>query len=169
MDKRRDQTAAGDFSYTYSRGIGNLPGWGDVGRTIGLDVGDKRIGVAVSDPMGWTAQPLTVIQRSGIAKDVAALKEATKDIAIERVVAGLPLEMNGNEGQQAGRVRKFCQALAEATGLEVVYQDERLTTVQSKRLLESAGVRREQRKGLLDKMAAALILQSWLDGQAHRA
>jgi len=119
--------------------------------------------------MGWTAQPLTVIQRSGIAKDVAALKEATKDIAIERVVAGLPLEMNGNEGQQAGRVRKFCQALAEATGLEVVYQDERLTTVQSKRLLESAGVRREQRKGLLDKMAAALILQSWLDGQAHRA
>jgi putative Holliday junction resolvase len=140
-----------------------------VGRTIGLDVGDKRIGVAVSDPMGWTAQPLTVVHRSGIAKDVAALRNATKDFDVERVVAGLPLEMNGREGTQAARVRRFCQAFAEATGLEVVYQDERLTTVQSERLLESAGVRREQRKGVLDKMAAALILQSWLDGQARRA
>jgi len=139
-----------------------------VGRTVGLDVGDKRIGVAVSDPLGWTAQPLTVIQRSGIAKDIAALREATKDIEVERVVAGLPLEMNGEEGTQAARVRRFCQALAETTGLEVIYQDERLTTVQSERLLQTAGVRRERRKGLLDKMAAALILQSWLDGQAHR-
>lgn len=139
-----------------------------MGRTLGLDVGDKRIGVAVSDPLGWTAQPLTVIQRSGVAKDIAALQEATKDIGVDRVVAGLPLEMDGKEGTQAARVRRFCQALAEATGLEVVYQDERLTTVQSERLLTSAGVRRERRKGLLDKMAAALILQSWLDGQAHR-
>lgn len=139
-----------------------------MGRTVGLDVGDKRIGVAVSDPLGWTAQPLTVIQRSGIAKDIAALREATKDIEVERVVAGLPLEMNGEEGTQAARVRRFCQALAETTGLEVIYQDERLTTVQSERLLQTAGVRRERRKGLLDKMAAALILQSWLDGQAHR-
>lgn len=140
-----------------------------MGRTIGLDVGDKRIGVAVSDPLGWTAQPLTVIHRVGIAKDIAALREATRSIEVERVVAGLPLEMSGNEGVQAARVRRFCQALAEATGLDVVYQDERLTTVESERLLEGAGVRRKQRKGVLDKMAAALILQSWLDGQAHRA
>jgi putative Holliday junction resolvase len=140
-----------------------------VGRTIGLDVGEKRIGVAVSDPLGWTAQPLTVIERSSVARDVAAFRGVTKGLDVERVVAGLPLEMNGNEGPQAGRVRRFCQALADATGLEVVYQDERLTTVQSERLLESAGVRRERRRGVLDKMAAALILQSWLDGQAHRA
>ena len=140
-----------------------------LGRTLGLDVGDKRIGVAVSDPMGWTAQPLTVVHRVGVAKDIAALREATKDIEVERIVAGLPVEMNGKEGTQAGRVRRFCEALAEATGLEVVYQDERLTTLQSKRLLESAGVRRERRKGVLDKMAAALILQSWLDGQANRS
>jgi len=160
----------GGFPYPYSADIGN---GGEVtaalGRTLGLDVGDKRIGVAVSDPMGWTAQPLTVVHRSGITKDVAALREATEGIEVDRVVAGLPLEMSGNEGMQAARVRRFCQALAEATGLEVVYQDERLTTVQSERLLESAGVRREQRRGVLDKMAAALILQSWLDGQAHRS
>jgi putative Holliday junction resolvase len=162
--------AGGGFSYPYSADIGN-PGEeaGGVGRTLGLDVGDKRIGVAVSDPMGWTAQPLTVIHRVGITKDLAALREATKDVEIERFVAGLPLEMDGKEGTQAARVRRFCQALAESTGLEIVYQDERLTTVQSKRLLESAGVRREQRKGVVDKMAAALILQSWLDGQAHRS
>lgn len=140
-----------------------------MGRTLGLDVGDKRIGVAVSDPMGWTAQPLTVIRRVGIAKDVAALQEATKDLGVERVVAGLPLEMDGEEGTQAARVRRFCQAFTETTGLAVTYQDERLTTVQSRRLLESAGVRREQRKDVVDKMAAALILQSWLDGQAHRS
>jgi putative Holliday junction resolvase len=162
--------SSGRFPYTYSTDIGSLGGKGDsVGRTLGLDVGDKRIGVAISDPLGWTAQPLTVIHRVGIVKDVAALREATKGIEVERVVAGLPLELNGNEGTQAARVRRFCQALAEATGVEVVYQDERLTTVQSRRLLESAGVRREQRKGVLDKMAAALILQSWLDGQAHRS
>jgi putative Holliday junction resolvase len=139
-----------------------------VGRTLGLDVGDKRIGVAVSDPMGWTAQPLTVIERVGVAKDVAALRAATKDLEVDRVVAGLPLGMDGTEGTQAARVRRFCEALAAATGLEVVYQDERLTTVQSERLLESAGVRRERRRDVVDKMAAALILQSWLDGQAHR-
>lgn len=139
-----------------------------MGRTLGLDVGDKRIGVAVSDPLGWTAQPLTVIHRSGTAKDVAALQEATEGIEVDRVVAGLPLQLDGREGTQAARVRRFCQALTEATGLEVIYQDERLTTVQSERLLTSAGVSRERRKGVLDKMAAALILQSWLDGQAHR-
>lgn len=139
-----------------------------MGRTLGLDVGDKRIGVAVSDPMGWTAQPLTVIERVGVAKDVAALRAATKDLEVDRVVAGLPLGMDGTEGTQAARVRRFCEALAAATGLEVVYQDERLTTVQSERLLESAGVRRERRRDVVDKMAAALILQSWLDGQAHR-
>lgn len=140
-----------------------------MGRTLGLDVGDKRIGVAVSDPMGWTAQPLTVIARSGIAKDIAALSAATQDLEIDRVVAGLPLEMDGKEGSQAARVRRFCQALSESTGLEVVYQDERLTTVQSERLLTSAGVRRERRKGVVDKMAATLILQSWLDGGGHRS
>ena len=162
--------SGGGFSYPYPADIGSAgEEEGGVGRTLGLDVGDKRIGVAVSDPMGWTAQPLTVIHRVGIAKDLAALQEATKDLEVERVVAGLPLEMDGKEGTQAARVSRFCQALAETTGLALVYQDERLTTVQSKRLLESAGVRREQRKGVLDKMAAALILQSWLDGQAHRS
>jgi len=119
--------------------------------------------------MGWTAQPLTVIARSGIAKDIAALSAATQDLEIDRVVAGLPLEMDGKEGSQAARVRRFCQALSESTGLEVVYQDERLTTVQSERLLTSAGVRRERRKGVVDKMAATLILQSWLDGGGHRS
>jgi len=137
-----------------------------LGRTLGLDVGDKRIGVAVSDPMGWTAQPITVIHRSGVAKDVRALMDAIKEFEIERVVAGLPLQMNGEEGPQAKRVRGFCDALSATTGLEIAYQDERLTTVQSRRLLESAGVRRDRRKEVLDKMAAALILQAWLDGRA---
>ena len=137
-------------------------------RSVGLDVGDRRIGVAVSDPLGMTAQPLCVVERRSIKADIAAIEAAVVDYEVETMVAGLPLEMSGNEGHQAERVRKFCVRLEAATGIPVAYQDERLTSVQSERLLESAGVRRERRRGLLDKMAAALILQAWLDSHSSR-
>jgi putative Holliday junction resolvase len=139
------------------------------GRTLGLDVGEKRIGVAMSDPLDLTAQPLAVVERRGIRVDVEAVLGTAAGHTVIRVVAGLPLEMDGKEGHQAERVRHFCGELAKRTGLEVVYQDERLTTLQSERLLESAGVRSKERRGLLDKMAAALILQSWLDARAARS
>lgn len=135
-------------------------------RILGLDVGDKRIGVAMSDPLEITAQPLAVIVRRGIRVDVEAVLAAAGGAEIARVVAGLPIEMDGQEGPQAARVRRFCEEFSRRAGIEVVYQDERLTTLQSERLLESAGVRRKDRKGVLDKMAAALILQSWLDARA---
>jgi putative Holliday junction resolvase len=133
-------------------------------RTLGLDVGDKRIGLALSDPLGITAQPLAVVERVGLETDVRAVL-ATVGEPVGLIVAGLPLEMHGAEGRQAARVRRFCDALAARSGIDVVYQDERLTTVQSRRLLESAGVRRGRRKEVLDKMAATLILQAWLDAR----
>ena len=137
-------------------------------RSVGLDVGDRRIGLAVSDPLALTAQPLCVVERQSIKADIAAIQKALSDYEVGTMVAGLPLEMNGREGHQAEQVRKFCVRLEQATGIAVVYQDERLTSVQSERLLESAGVRRERRRGLLDKMAAALILQAWLDSHSSR-
>ena len=138
-------------------------------RSVGLDVGERRIGVAVSDGLGLTAQPLCVVERQSLKADIAAIQRALADYAVARVVAGLPLEMSGDEGPQAERVRKFCMRLEQETGLAITYQDERLTSVQSERLLESAGVRRERRRGLLDKMAAALILQAWLDSHSSRS
>jgi putative Holliday junction resolvase len=135
-------------------------------RIVGLDVGERRIGVAVSDPLGLTAQPLHVIERRGIKADIAALAASLAQFEVASFVAGLPLEMSGREGPQAERVRAFGRRLEETTGIAVAYQDERLTSVQSERLLESAGVGRERRRGLLDKMAAALILQSWLDSRS---
>jgi putative Holliday junction resolvase len=137
-----------------------------VKRFVGLDVGERRIGVAVSDPLGMTAQPHEVVERRGARVDILALMEKLQGFEIAGFVAGLPLEMSGNEGSQVERVRTFCERLEKTTGIPVAYQDERLTSVQSERLLESAGVRRERRRGLLDKMAAALILQAWLDSRS---
>jgi putative Holliday junction resolvase len=133
-------------------------------RIAGLDVGDKRIGVAVSDGLGLTAQPIAVVQRSSLKEDVAKILEHLAAYRVTRVVAGLPLEMSGREGTQARRVRSFCDALANA-GVEILYQDERMTTLQSERLLIESGVRRNKRREVVDKMAAALILQAYLDAR----
>lgn len=134
-------------------------------RLIGLDVGEKRIGVAVSDALGITAQPLDVVHRVGINKDVAAINELIAEYEVRAFVAGLPLQMDGEEGRQAEIVRGFCEKLADRTGFEVLYQDERLTSAQSERMLIDSGVRRGKRRQVIDKMAAVLILQSYLDAQ----
>ncbi len=132
-------------------------------RLAALDVGTKRIGVAVSDALGLTAQPLCVVERRGTNADIDCILEALADYGITRIVAGLPLEMDGAEGKQAAFVRRFCDALRERSGLEVVYQDERLTSAEGERLLIESGMRRARRRGVIDKTAAALILQCFLD------
>jgi putative Holliday junction resolvase len=134
-------------------------------RVAGLDIGDKRIGVAVSDALALTAQPVGTIERSSILRDVEKLRGLLSSYEIERVVAGLPLQMDGREGAQAARVRAFCDALVTQTGLPVVFQDERLTTVQSERILIESGVRRAKRGKVIDKLAATLILQAYLDAR----
>ena len=132
-------------------------------RSVGLDVGDKRIGVAVSDALSITAQPLVVIERIGTRRDIAKLEDALAPYKISRVVVGLPVELDGFEGRQAERVRAFADAYADATGHAIIFQDERFTTAQSERLLVSSGVRRKKRRQVVDKMAATLILQAYLD------
>ena len=132
-------------------------------RIIALDVGEKRIGVAVSDPLGLTAQGVETIQSAGKGPDAARVAEIAAAYDTDRIVMGLPMTLSGEQGPQARRIALFGDFLKEK-GFQVQYQDERLTTVQAGRVLIDGGVRREGRKRVIDKLAAVLILESFLDG-----
>ena len=135
------------------------------GRIMGLDVGDKTIGVAVSDLMGLTAQGVKTIKRVGKKKDIEALKEIIKERQVNKIVSGLPKNMNGTLGPQGEKVIKFCELLEEETGIKIEYWDERLSTVAAERTLIQGNVRRENRKGVIDMVAAVIILQGYLDSK----
>lgn len=129
---------------------------------LGLDVGDKRIGVALAN--GLLAIPLTVLDRAGEEADMEKLLALAREHGAERIVVGLPLLMNGNIGMQAEKVLAFSRALSEHVDIPVDTWDERLSTVSAERLLLDTGMKREKRKGKRDAMAAAIILQAYLDG-----
>lgn len=131
-------------------------------RVLGLDVGEKRIGVAVSDLLGLTAQGVSTIFTKGVERDLAAVAECAKAYDAHSIVVGLPKSMDGSIGPQAERVMAFGARL-EGMGFEVVYQDERLTTASARRVLLEADVRRDKRKLVIDKLAAVYILQGFLD------
>ena len=137
------------------------------GRIMGLDVGDKTIGVAVSDLMGLTAQGVKTIKRVGKKKDIEALKEIIKERQVNKIVSGLPKNMNGTLGPQGEKVIKFCELLEEETGIKIEYWDEILSTVAAERTLIQGNVRRENRKGVIDMVAAVIILQGYLDRQRN--
>ena len=137
------------------------------GRIMGLDVGDKTIGVAVSDLMGLTAQGVKTIKRVGKKKDIESLKEIIKERQVNKIVSGLPKNMNGTLGPQGEKVIKFCELLEEETGIKIEYWDERLSTVAAERTLIQGNVRRENRKGVIDMVAAVIILQGYLDRQRN--
>lgn len=128
-----------------------------------MDVGDKRVGVAVSDAMGWTAQGLQTLEKSSKEKLFLNLSSILKQYNPEKIVIGLPVNMNGTLGPQADKVRQFAKELKSIYSGEIVYWDERLTTLSAHRLMIEAGVRRDRRKLKADKIAAVLILQSYLD------
>ena len=133
-------------------------------RILCLDIGDVRIGVAVSDPTRMIASPVEVITRKGWGPDVRRVTELCRQYETTQVLSGLPLNMDGSEGFQARKVREFC-AQVEKRGLKVLFQDERLTTVSAEDALLEDGMSREERKKNVDKIAAALILRQWLDEQ----
>lgn len=135
-------------------------------RVLGVDLGSKRIGIAVSDRSGTIASPLTVLARSG---DVGADHRRIADLVVEEeavcVVVGLPLNMNGSEGPRAEASRKFAEQLTSALGLPVELWDERLSTMAATRTLLEADVSRAKRKEVIDQVAAQFILQGWLDAR----
>ncbi|MBR2485196.1 MAG: Holliday junction resolvase RuvX [Clostridia bacterium] len=139
-------------------------------RKVALDVGDVRIGVAVSDMLGITANPRETYVRKGktFEDDINYFVKYAKEEDADAFVIGLPMNMDGTEGPRAEVAREFGEALKEASGLQVIYVDERLTTVSAERMLIGADVRREKRKQVIDKVAATIILQSYLDGQSFK-
>jgi putative Holliday junction resolvase len=128
---------------------------------LGLDVGEKRIGVALAD--GLLAIPLTVIDRAGEGADLEIVLALAEEHGVKRIVVGLPRSLDGSIGRQAERVLSFSSALSESTDVPVDTWDERLSTVSAERLLLGAGVKRDKRRARRDAMAAAIILQSYLD------
>ena len=137
------------------------------GRIMGLDIGDKTIGVAVSDLMGLTAQGVKTVKRVGKKKDIEELKAIIKERQVTKIVSGLPKNMNGTLGPQGEKVIKFCELLEQETGIKIEYCDERLSTVAAERTLIQGNVRRENRKGVIDMVAAVIILQGYLDRQRN--
>ena len=132
-------------------------------RSLGLDIGDKRIGVALSDPGGILASPLTIIERSDGEQDVENIINIVNQHQVKRIVIGLPLSMDGSSGKQADKVKAFVQKLYRHTEAPVEFRDERLTTVAAKRLLHISSAKKARKKVRDDAIAAALILQGYLD------
>lgn len=137
-------------------------------RVMGLDYGDRNIGVAVSDAFRWTAQGLTVVTRRRDEGEFAALAALAKEHEVSEVVIGLPRNMNGSIGPRGEICMAFADQIKEKLGMPVHLWDERLTTVAAERTLLEADVSRRKRKQVIDKMAATLILQNFLDSKAKR-
>ena len=136
-------------------------------RILGLDVGSKTIGMAVSDPLGITAQGLETIRRKNKRTDFELLERAIREHDVREIVVGFPLRMSGQEGRQAGKVSAFADRLRARFQLPVHLWDERLTSVQANRLLREAELSIAKRAAAVDRMAAVLILQSYLDAHAR--
>ncbi len=132
-------------------------------RSLGLDVGDKRIGVALSDPDGILASPLIIINRSDAATDMEAILNIVAQYQVGQIVVGLPRSMDGSLGKQAEKVTVFTQRLCQHTQIPVDFRDERLTTVAARRLMGITDARKTGKKVRDDAIAATLILQGYLD------
>ena len=135
-------------------------------RILGLDYGSKTVGVAVSDPLGLTAQGVETLwrkQENKLRQTLARIEELISEYQVERIVLGYPKNMNNTIGERAEKSLEFQQMLERRTGLPVIMWDERLTTVEANRTLMEASVRRENRKQYMDKLAAVFILQGYLD------
>jgi putative Holliday junction resolvase len=134
-------------------------------RILALDVGSKRIGVAVSDPLGITAQGLETIQRQNKRRDFETLGRLLSEYQVKEVVVGLPLRLSGAEGTQSEKMRRFAEELHSHFGVTVHLWDERWTSTEANRLLREADLSIEKRSKAVDRMAAVLILQSWLEAR----
>jgi len=138
------------------------------GRVLALDLGKKRIGLAVSDELGITAQGLRTLERRNKRVDLHALATIIREHGVTHLLLGNPLHMSGAEGRQSEWVREFGEALEKHTGVPVRFWDERLTTVEASRVLRESGISIEKRAAAVDRLSAVILLQSYLDsGESH--
>lgn len=135
------------------------------GRVLGLDVGSRRIGIAVSDPLGITAQGLETLQRTKKRQDFERLRRVIREYEVKEIVVGLPLRMSGAEGTQSEKMRGFAEELRKKFGLPVHLWDERLTSAEANRFLRETELSIDKRGKAVDRMAAVLILQGWMDSR----
>ncbi len=136
-------------------------------RLMGVDYGDVRIGIALSDPLLITAQTFEVIDRRKTRRPTERIAQIVIEQSVDVIVVGLPVNMNGTMGERVARTQEFAKELEELTGLQVKWMDERLTTVRAEQILIEGDVRRKKRKSVVDKVAAALILQAYLDAKGR--
>jgi putative Holliday junction resolvase len=134
---------------------------------MALDVGSKTIGLAVTDPLGLTAQGLETIRRRNKRTDLAALEAVIREYEVGELVVGLPLRMSGEEGRQSGKIREFVAILEKHFSLPIHLWDERLTSVEANRVLRETNMSIKKRAAVVDQLAAVLILQSWMEAQGR--
>lgn len=134
-------------------------------RILGLDIGSKRIGMALSDELGFTAQGLKTLESRGGANDIAAIVKIVNEFSVTEIVVGMPYNMDGSEGPQAQKALAMIEELALATGVPVFKWDERMSTMAAERMLLEADLSRAKRRKVIDKVAAAIILQGYLDSK----
>ena len=137
-------------------------------KCIAFDIGDKRIGIAVSDPFGTMALPLETYFRKNFNKDIAYLCETAKKNYAEIIVCGLPLNFDGTKSEQTLKTESFVEELKKHTQIPIVFEDERFTTMEARRILIEGNVRREDRKSVIDKVAASYILEGYLQKQKNK-
>jgi len=135
------------------------------GRILALDLGKRRIGLALSDELGLTAQGLETMQRTNIREDLAHLSELTATNNVSLIVIGNPMHMSGHEGRQAEHAREFGARLHAASGIPVEFWDERLTTVEAQRVLRESGISSQKRAKAVDRLAAVILLENFLDSR----
>ena len=153
----------------YNRAVSTKEGKPDrlTKRVLGLDVGSRRIGIAVSDPLGITAQGLETLQRRNKRADLAALERVIREYEVREIVVGLPLRMSGAEGTQSDKMQVFAEDLRKRFRLPVHMWDERLTSAEANRLLRETEMSIDKRAKAVDRMAAVLILQGWMEGRGR--
>ncbi|MCR4430754.1 MAG: Holliday junction resolvase RuvX [Tepidanaerobacteraceae bacterium] len=136
-------------------------------RILGLDIGEKKIGVAISDELGFTAQGIGVIARQTLEQDLKQIENLVRQYNIDKIVLGLPRNMNGTFGPQSQLVKSFGELLKRNIKIEISYWDERLTTIEAERSLIEGDMSRKKRRGVIDKIAAVLILQGYLNYRSN--
>ena len=137
------------------------------GRILALDLGKKRIGMAVSDPLGLTAQGLPTLQRTTLRADASAIDKICAERDVTLILFGLPLHMDGRESRQSQYTREFAQYLSERIGRQVQFWDERMTSIEVERVLKESGISIEKRAKAVDKLAAQILLESYLAAQTN--
>lgn len=138
-------------------------------KILGLDHGTKRIGVAVSDDLGITARGLSTIERKGLERDILVIVDLVRELGVEKIILGYPITLSGEEGMACERVRKFAGVLESRLDIPVILWDETLSTVEAESILRESAVKRKKRKKFIDSLAAAIILQAYLDHSASGA